>query len=320
MGEVRDLVIVGAGPAGLTAAIYACRADLQTLVVEKTAPGGQLLETPVIENFPGFPEPISGMELMERVERQARRLGAEVVLAEATRLSRADGHWVVPTKSGEFRGRAVLIATGAHPRELPAKGAREFVGRGLSYCATCDGFFFRDKEVLMVGAGDAALVEALFLADICKRVYIAVRHPVSEPKAIRATPVLQARAKAHPRVEFLWNVVVDEVKGAGRVEGVVLRDLSTGDRRDFPVGGVFVKIGYNPATDWVRGVVELTEAGYIRTDPWMRTAVPGVLAAGDVRAPEGRVAQAVVAAAEGALAALSAERFVRFGEGWHEHQ
>lgn len=320
MKEEWDLVIAGAGPAGLTAAIYACRADLRTLVVEKTAPGGQLLETPMVENFPGFPEPISGMELMERMEKQARRLGAEVVLAEAVGLSRANGHWVVHTKSGGFQGRAVLIATGAHPRELPAKGAREFVGRGLSYCATCDGFFFRDKAVLVVGAGDAALVEALFLADICKRVYIAVRHPASDPKAIRAGPVLQARANAHPRVEFLWNVVVDEVKGAGRVEGVVLRDLSTGDRRDFPVDGVFVKIGYDPATDWVRGVVELTEAGYIRTDPWMRTAVPGVLAAGDVRAPEGHAAQAVVAAAEGALAALSAERFVRFGEGWHEHR
>lgn len=320
MGKSWDFVIVGAGPAGLTAAIYARRAALETLVLEKNAPGGQLLETPMIENFPGFPEPLSGMELMERMEKQARRLGAEIVLAEATGLSRGEEGWVVHTKSGDFLGRAVLIATGAHPRELPAKGAKEFVGRGLSYCATCDGFFFRDKEVLMVGAGDAALIEALFLADICKKVYIAVRHPATDPKAIRAAAILRERAQSHPRIEFLWNVVVDEVVGEGRVEGVVLRDLATGERRPFPVDGVFVKIGYEPATAWVRGVVELTEAGYIRTDSWMRTAVPGIFAAGDVREPVGRTAQAVVAAAEGALAALAAERFLKLGEGWHEHE
>lgn len=317
---VWDLVVVGAGPAGLTAAIYARRAALKTLVLEKSAPGGQLLETPMIENFPGFPDPLSGMELMERVEKQARRLGAEIVLAEATGLVQGENHRVVRTKAGEFPGRAVVVATGAHPRELPAKGAREFVGRGLSYCATCDGFFFRDKNVLMVGAGDAALTEALFLADLCKKVYIAVRHPIDDPKAVRAAAVLKERAMAHPRIEFLWNVVVDEVMGEGRVQGVVLRDLGTGERREFPVDGVFVKIGYEPATAWLRGVVELTEAGYIRTDPWMRTAAPGVFAAGDVREPVGRVAQAVVAAAEGALAALAAERFLRLGEGWHEHK
>lgn len=315
-----DLIVVGAGPAGLTAAIYARRADLKTLVLEKTAPGGQLLETPLIENFPGFPEPISGIELMGRMESQARRLGAEIVLAEATALAKAEDGWVVRTKNGEFLGRAVVVATGAHPRELPAKGAKEFVGRGLSYCATCDGFFFRDKEVLMVGAGDAALIEALFLADLCKKVYIAVRHPAHDPKAIRAAAMLKERAMAHPRIEFLWNVVVDEVLGDGRVRGVVLRDLATGETREFPVDGVFVKIGYEPATGWVRGVVELTEAGYIRTDPWMRTAVPGVFAAGDVREPAGRAAQAVIAAAEGALAALAAERFLKLGEGWHEHK
>ncbi|MGB9757751.1 MAG: thioredoxin-disulfide reductase [Candidatus Bipolaricaulaceae bacterium] len=320
MGGDWDLVVVGAGPAGLTAAIYSCRAGLRTLVLEKAAPGGQLLETPVIENFPGFPDPLPGIELMERMERQARRLGAELVLAEATGLAKEGGSWLVRTRAGDFRGRAVVVATGAHPRELPAKGAKEFVGRGLSYCATCDGFFFRDKKVLMVGAGDAALTEALFLADLCQKVYIVVRHPKDDPKAIRATATLKERAMAHPRIEFLWNSVVDEVFGDGKVEGVVLRDLQTGERRDFPVDGVFVKIGYEPATAWVRGVVELTEAGYIRTDPWMRTAVPGVFAAGDVREPAWRVAQAVVAAAEGALAALAAERFLKFGEGWHEHE
>jgi thioredoxin reductase (NADPH) len=320
MGKVWDLIVVGAGPAGLTAAVYACRAGLKTMVLEKAAPGGQLLETPAIENFPGFPEPISGMELMDRLEKQARRFGAEIVFGEAMGLVKEGENWAVRASAENFLGRAVVVATGAHPKKLPAKGAEKFVGRGLSYCATCDGFFFRDKTVLMVGAGDAALTEALFLADLCRKVYILVRHPKEDPKAIRAAAALRERAMAHPRIEFVWNAVVEEVFGDGKVEGVVLRDLSTGETRDFPVDGVFVKIGYEPATGWVRGVVELTPAGYIRTDSWMRTAVPGVFAAGDVREPSGRVAQAVVAAAEGALAALAAERFLRFGEGWHEHE
>jgi thioredoxin reductase (NADPH) len=320
MGKVWDLIVVGAGPAGLTAAVYACRAGLKTMVLEKAAPGGQLLETPAIENFPGFPEPISGMELMDRLEKQARRFGAEIVFGEAMGLVKEGENWAVRASTGNFLGRAVVVATGAHPKKLPAKGAEKFVGRGLSYCATCDGFFFRDKTVLMVGAGDAALTEALFLADLCRKVYILVRHPKEDPKAIRAAATLRERAMAHPRIEFVWNAVVEEVFGDGKMEGVVLRDLSTGETRDFPVDGVFVKIGYEPATGWVRGVVELTPAGYIRTDSWMRTAVPGVFAAGDVREPSGRVAQAVVAAAEGALAALAAERFLRFGEGWHEHE
>jgi thioredoxin reductase (NADPH) len=320
MGKVWDLIVVGAGPAGLTAAVYACRAGLKTMVLEKAAPGGQLLETPAIENFPGFPEPISGMELMDRLEKQARRFGAEIVFGEAMGLVKEGENWAVRASTENFLGRAVVVATGAHPKKLSAKGAEKFVGRGLSYCATCDGFFFRDKTVLMVGAGDAALTEALFLADLCRKVYILVRHPKDDPKAIRAAATLRERAMAHPRIEFVWNAVVEEVFGGGKVEGVVLRDLSTGETRDFPVDGVFVKIGYEPATGWVRGVVELTPAGYIRTDSWMRTAVPGVFAAGDVREPSGRVAQAVVAAAEGALAALAAERFLRFGEGWHEHE
>ncbi len=320
MSHLWDLVIVGAGPAGLTCAVYGRRAGLATLVVEKAMPGGQLLETPLVENFPGFPEPISGVELMTRMHRQAERLGAEFLFATAKGLEAREGAWVVGTEKRGVAGRAVVVATGAHPRPLPAKGAADFTGRGLSYCATCDGFFFRDKEVLMVGAGDAALVEALFLADLCRRVYIAVRHPKEDPKAIRASALLKERALAHPRIAFLWNVVVDEVFGAERVRGVVLRDLGTGERREFPVDGVFVKIGYEPATAWVRGVVELTEAGYIKTDPWMRTSARGVFAAGDVREPQDRTAQAVVAAAEGALAALAAERYLKLGEGWHEHQ
>lgn len=319
MERVWDLAVVGAGPAGLSAAIYGCRAGLATVVLERGLPGGQLLESPRVENFPGFPEPISGMELMERVRSQAERLGAEIRGGEAQGLVKDGEFWRIRAGPREVSARAVVIATGAHPKELPAKGAKEFTGRGLSYCAVCDGYFFRDKTVLMVGAGNAALTEALFLADLCQKVYILVRHPADDPRAIRAAKTLVDRARAHPHIGFVWNAVVEEVLGDERVRAVVLRDLESGERREFPVDGVFVKIGQVPAADWVKGVVELTPRGYVPTDPWMRTKVPGVLAAGDVREPVGRHAQAVVAAAEGAMAARAAEQYLKLGEGWNAH-
>ncbi|HAF71154.1 MAG: Thioredoxin reductase [Acetothermia bacterium 64_32] len=315
--EIWDVVVVGAGPAGLSAGIYARRAGLSCLILERAAPGGQLLETDLVENFPGFPEPIPGPELMEGMKRQAERLGAEIKLCEAENLTREEGGWVIGTSTGEIHTRTVILAMGARHKELPAKGAKELTGRGVSYCATCDGYFFRGKRVLMVGAGDSALIEALFLAKLCDKVFVAVRHPKEDPKAVRAVATLRERALREARIEFLWNVVVEEVRGEGRVSSVVLRDLSTGQLRELPIDGVFVKIGYRPATDWLDGVVELTEEGYIRTDPWMHTSAPGVFAAGDVREPIGRYAQAVVAAAEGAMAALEAERYISEGGGDH---
>jgi len=315
--KVWDVVIVGAGPAGLSAGIYARRAGLSCLILERAVPGGQLLETDLVENFPGFPEPIPGPELMDRMKRQTERLGAEIKSCEAKSLARDEGGWVLGTSMGEIHARTVILAVGARHKELPAKGAKEFTGRGLSYCATCDGYFFQGKRVLMVGAGDSALIEALFLAKLCEKVFIAVRHPKEDPKAIRAVAALRERAFQNPKIEFLWNVVVEEIRGEGRVSSVVLRDLSTGQLRELPIDGVFVKIGYRPATDWLNGVVELTQAGYIRTDPWMHTSAPGVFAAGDVREPTGRYAQAVVAAAEGAIAALEAERYISEGGGAH---
>ncbi len=309
-GTIRDVIVVGGGPAGLTAGIYARRAGLDTVVLERGLAGGQLAEAVTVENYPGFPEPIPGPELGDRMRKQFTNLGGEFLRAEARGLRRTGAHWTVETDSGELVARAVIIATGGIPRELPAKGAREFKGRGVSYCATCDGFFFRGKRVLMVGAGDAALEEALYLADICEKVYVAVRHPEDDPHAIRAEAVLRERARSHPRIEFLWNVTVEEVRGDTVVREVVLRDLGTGELRPFPVDGVFVKIGYRPATDWLRGVVELDAQGYVVTDVWMRTGQPGVFAAGDVRAPTGRYAQAVISAAEGAIAALQAHEYI----------
>jgi|Deesub1362A_J573_1020465.scaffolds.fasta_scaffold00930_10 thioredoxin reductase (NADPH) len=309
-GKIWDVVIVGGGPAGLAAGIYAKRAGLDTVILEKAVAGGQLAEAIAVENYPGFPEPIPGPELGERMRRQFTNLGGEFRRSEARGLRREGDHWAVETDSGEISARAVIIATGGIPKELPVKGAREFRGRGVCYCATCDGFFFRGKTVLMVGAGDTALEEALYLADICEKVYVAVRHPEDDPHAIRAEAVLRERAFSHPKIEFLWNVVVEEVRGDGVVREVVLRDLGTGELRPFPVDGVFVKIGYRPATDWLRGVVELDERGYIKTDVWMRTSQPGVFAAGDVRKPVGRYAQAVISAAEGAIAALRAHEYI----------
>jgi len=306
-----DVVIVGAGPAGLAAAIYARRAGLSALVLEKAVPGGQLLETLAIENYPGFPEPISGVELADKMREQAARLGAEFESAEATGLAPEGKEWELAVSTQKLTARTVILAMGAHPKELPSKGAKERVGRGVSYCAVCDGYFFRDQNVLVVGAGDSALTEALVLSNLCRKVYIAVRHPEHDPNAIRAKAALREKVLAEPNVEFLWDVVVDEVRGEGKVDSVVVKDLATDERRDLAVDGVFVKVGYRPNTDWVQGVVELTEAGYVRTDARMRTDRLGLFAAGDVRDPSNRYAQAVVAAAEGALAALSAEWYTR---------
>lgn len=311
MDKQWDVVIVGGGPAGLSAAIYAPRAGLRTLLVEGAVPGGQLLEAPAIENYPGFTEPIPGIELAERMRGQAERLGAQFQAATATGLSGRGGEWVLATSDGELRARAVIAATGAHPKELSAPGATERVGRGVSYCAICDGFFFRGKDVLVVGAGDGGLTEALVLSHLCSKVYLAVRHPQTDPRAIRAKAALREQVLAQPNVEVLWNVAVDEVRGEGKVESVVLQDLATGEKRELPVDGVFVKIGWKPNTDWLRGVVELNQAGYVTTDSLMATSRPGLFAAGDVRDPAGRRAQAVIAAAEGALAALSAEWYTR---------
>lgn len=309
--ETWDVVIVGGGPAGLAAAIYAPRAGLTTLVVERSLPGGQLLETPAVENFPGFPEPVSGIELAEKMRAQAERLGAKFETAEVVGLTSADGAWEVRATGGAFPARAVIAASGAHPRALSAPGAKEHVGRGVSYCAVCDGFFFRDKDVLVVGGGDGAFTEALVLSHLCRKVSLAIHRPRSDPHAVRAKASLQEKVFSEPKVEVLWGVEVAEVRGEGAVNSVSLRDVTSGEVRVLSVDGVFVKIGWVPNTNWLRGEVELTEAGYVQTDPLMRTDRPGLFAAGDVRDPATRRAQAVVAAAEGALAALSAEGYNR---------
>lgn len=305
MSRDLDLIIVGGGPAGLTAYIYAARARLKTLLVEKFSPGGQVLVTDFVENYPGFPEGLSGAELMERFTAQARSLGLEPLNAEAVdltvegdlrRVHLADGQVLVaPT---------VIIATGATPRKLGVPGEEELTGKGVSYCATCDGPFFRDEVIAVVGGGNTAVQEALFLTRFVKKVYLIHRRD-----RLRATQILQERAFANPKIEFVWDSVVKEILGKEKVEGVRVLNRKSGEEKFLEVGGVFIFIGIRPQTEWLKeGVVALDDGGFIITDAEMRTSVPGVFAAGDVRAKACR--QIVTAAGDGATAAYMAEIYL----------
>ena len=306
-----DLIIIGAGPAGLTAGIYGGRALLNTVILERGLPGGQLNETDFIENFPGFPEKMAGPELMKRTRSQAQRLGAKIIMDTVTGIEPlGDGYRVHGTQK-EYGARAVIIASGSHPRELPVEGAKKLKGKGVSYCATCDGFFFQGKRIIEVGAGDSGLTEAIFLTRFAESVRILVRHPQDDPNALRASSnILKKRAEENEKITFLWNTVVEKVLGEDRVTGVLLRNLATGKTEQAAIDGLFVNIGHIPDTEFVRGTLELDERGYIVTDDRLRTNLPGVFAAGDVRAGASRYAQAVVAAADGAIAAMEVENYL----------
>ncbi|MCI2424955.1 thioredoxin-disulfide reductase [Candidatus Acetothermia bacterium] len=305
-----DLIIIGAGPAGLTAAIYAGRALLNTLLLERTLPGGQLNETDYVENFPGFEEKIAGPQLMGQMKRQAERFGVKIEIAAVTAIAAEGESLSVTSDRGTYFTRTIIVATGTRPRELVAAGAAKFKGRGLSYCATCDGYFFRNKDVLEVGAGDAGLTAALFLSKLVKSVGIVVRHPQHDPNALRAAPLLRQRAEENPKVYFVWNKVITEVLGETHLKAVKLQDLATGKEEIMTTDGVFVNIGHIPATDFLRGTLALDESGYIITDDKLQTNIPGVFAAGDIRSWANRYAQAVVAASDGAVAAIEVEKYL----------
>jgi thioredoxin reductase (NADPH) len=318
-----DVVIIGAGPAGLTAAIYSSRANLRALLLDKEVPGGQLNDTTEVENYPGFDEPIAGPELMERTRRQAERFGTEITLEEVVNVEWGanGGDHTVTTSENIYKAPIVIIATGAGPIELPAKGADRLKGRGLSYCAVCDGYFFQGKTVLEVGAGDSGFTETLFLTRMVQEVRMVVRHPEDDPNRFRAKDkMLIEKALQNPKVKFIWNAEVVELKGETKLEGVVLRDLGTGELFELDdVDGVFVNIGHRPATEFLKGKVDMDERGYLLTDLRTRTRVPGVYGVGDVRKFSGEYAQAVIAAADGCIAALEAERYLEerawpFGE------
>ncbi len=308
--EPVDVLIVGAGPAGLTAAIYAGRALLSTVVLEKGLPGGQLNETDLIENWPGFAEAISAPALMKQIRAQAERFGASIVLDDVVRIAPGPSVHTVVTSNGSYAARTIILAPGSTPRELPAENAKRLKGKGVSYCATCDGFFFQDKRIIQIGAGDSGLTEALFLTRYVDSVTIVVRHPQDDPKAFRASRILQKRALEHPKIRFLWNRVIESVEGSDHVTGVCLRHLATNQVESLPIDGLFVNIGHLPQTAPLQGVIELDPDGYIVTDAFLHTNVPGILAAGDARVNANQYAQAIVAAGEGAIAAIEAARYL----------
>lgn len=273
-----DVVIIGGGPAGLTAAIYAGRAELKTLVIEKGLPGGQIAQTEEVENYPGFPEPISGMELAQRMTQQAERFGATIEMDEVQSVRpQPEGGFKVQAYGGEYQARAVIIATGANPRKLGIPGEEQFWGKGVSTCATCDGFFYRGKKVVVIGGGDAAVEEGLFLTRFADEVTLIHRRD-----SLRANKVAQARAFAHPKMNFIWNTTVEEVLGGEQVSGVRLRDVNSGEERVMETDGVFILIGHIPNTDFLQGTVRLRPDGYVDVHDEIFTDVPLLLAAGDV--------------------------------------
>jgi thioredoxin reductase (NADPH) len=302
--QISDIVISGAGPAGLTAALYAARAGLSTVVLAGPSPGGQLATTNHIENFPGFPQGIEGAELAQRFRRQAERFGAEIVPETVTGADFSDAHLTLRTGRRTFEGRTVIIATGAAPRRLGVPGEDAFFGRGVSTCATCDGFFYREKRVAVVGGGDSAIDEGLFLTKFASEVIVVHRRD-----ELRAASIYQERAFANPKMTFVWDSVVEAIEGDETVTGVQVRNLKTGETAQIEADGVFIYVGTVPQTEPFVDQVELDERGYVVTDRRQRTDVPGVFSAGDVRNP--RFRQVVVAAGEGAKAAMEAERFLQ---------
>ncbi|MCS7252139.1 MAG: thioredoxin-disulfide reductase [Thermoflexus sp.] len=300
---MENLIILGAGPAGLTAALYAARANLSPLVITGNSVGGQIATTDVVENFPGFPEPIGGAELAERMKQHAERFGARFEFDEAIEVDFRRHPFRVRTYGEEYEARAVIVATGATPRRLNVPGEQEFWGRGVSVCATCDGFFFTDKEVVVVGGGDSAFQEGLFLTRYARKVTIIHRRD-----QFRAQPILQERARNNPKVAFLTNAIVTTILGDGKVRGVRLRNVKTGEEWEFPTDGVFIFIGYEPNTALFRGQLEMDEAGYIKVNERLHTSVPGVFAAGEVHDRWFR--QAITSAGFGAMAAMEAEKFL----------
>lgn len=299
-GKTWDLLVVGAGPAGLAAAIYGARAGLTTAVLERGAPGGQIATVDRVENYPGFPEGLSGGELAGRMEEQARRFGATFLQVDAAGSGGLDLASPVKTVAGH-QARAVILATGARPRRLGIPGEDRLGGRGVSYCATCDGPFFRGQRVVVVGGGDSAVTEAAFLAGFASSVAVVHRRD-----KFRAAPSLVERLLALPNVEVKWKRVPVEIVGSEKVEAVTLRGAEDGAEERLDAGGVFVYVGMDPETGFIRGDLDLDDRGHVITDELMRTRVPGVYAAGDVRAKELR--QVVTAVADGALAAMTAEK------------
>jgi thioredoxin reductase (NADPH) len=302
--QERNVIVLGSGPAGLTAALYAARADLKPLVLKGIDAGGQLMLTTDVENYPGFPDAVLGPELMERMEKQAVRFEAELLHQEATRVDLSSRPFGVWSGDQEWRARTLIVATGASAKMMGLDSERRLLGHGVSTCATCDGFFFRGQELLVVGGGDSAMEEALFLTRFATKVTVVHRRDT-----LRASKIMQDRALAHDKIEFLWDSVVEDVLGDGQVSGARIRNVKSGATDEVPAGGVFVAIGHTPNTKLFEGQLDMTEQGYVTVqEPTTRTSVEGTFAAGDV--VDFIYRQAITAAGMGCQAAMDAERFL----------
>jgi thioredoxin reductase (NADPH) len=311
LSEIREVIVIGGGPAGYTAALYAARANLHPLVIEGFQWGGQLMITSEVENYPGYEEGVMGPQMMAEFRRQAERFGAEFITDDVTKVDFSERPFRVRVGDTEYQARSVIVATGASARQLGLPSEQALHGRGVTYCATCDGAFYRDREVVVVGGGDSAMEEALFLTKFASKVTVV--HRRSE---FRASQIMEDRARAHEKIEFMTPYVVDEVLGVatGKLTGVRLRNLETDEVVDYPTDGLFVAIGHDPTTKLFLDQLDHDAAGYLVTNPrTTETNVPGIFAAGDVQDHTYR--QAVTAAGSGCMAALDAERFLAAEEG-----
>ena len=303
-----DVVIVGGGAAGLTAGLYACRAGLRTTLLERMMTGGQVINAEKIENFTGFAEGISGSEFGALLLDQAMAYGLEVQLSEVTGLRHQEPYWAVETDGGELLTRCVIIAGGSTLKQLGVSGEKELHGAGVSYCATCDGAFFMDQTVCVVGGGDSALDEAIVLTGFASRVII-----FNRDEGFSGQRVLQDRVLSNPKIEVRWNTVVDAILGDGQVAGVAVTDVASGETSRIDLSGVFIYVGLEPNSSFLQSLLPLDNAGHVPTDLWMRTPLPGLLAAGDIR--QNSAAQLVTAAGDGATSAIAAQRYIE-GRGW----
>jgi thioredoxin reductase (NADPH) len=305
--KVYEVIIIGGGPGGLTAGLYTSRARVSTLLIESALFGGQMTTTELIDNYPGFPQGITGDELSRLMEEQAKKFGMETVTEEVVNVGLERDMKLVQTHESTYRCEALILCTGTEYRKLGVPGEKEFAGKGVSYCATCDGAFFKDSEIVVVGGGDSALTEALFLTKFAKELTIIHRRD-----ALRGTKIYQERVLASPKIKMLWNSVVQEVKGDSIVRSIVVKNVKTGEVKEFNTEGVFLFVGLSPRTQFLKGLITLDEAGYIVTDENCETSVKGIFAAGDCR--KRLLRQIATAVGDGATAAFAAAKYLESKE------
>ncbi|MBI4387645.1 MAG: thioredoxin-disulfide reductase [Candidatus Omnitrophica bacterium] len=303
MAASYDILIIGGGGAGLTAALYASRAKLNTALFEKLVPGGQIALTDIVENYPGFPEGVTGGDISNRMAEQAKKYGTIFFYETVESIKKVGQLFEVKTNKLTHQAKSIIIASGAFYRQIGVPGEKELIGKGVSYCAVCDGAFFKGKEIVVIGGGDSAMQEGLFLTRFVTKLTVIHRRD-----KLRASAILQERAKTNPKIHFIWDSVITSIQGSGKVDGVRLKNVKTGEEQDLKTNGVFVFIGQDPATQFLKGVVQLDEKGYVVTKENLETSVPGIFACGEVR--KGAVKQLVSACGEGCEAALAAQAYV----------